>query len=274
MTLSSKKKMDMTKEKNTMKSEEKKNQEQLNKEQTNDQQSQSKDKTSERNKTQENEKEAQNKDLNQETDTKKDTNTKEQDQRGAKEKEQTAAHKEEGAQQEKKSEKETHKDKNRQQEKTVEEPKKETKEKSDREKLAELQDKYLRLTAEYDNYRRRTLREKMELTKSAGEDILKGLLPIMDDFERAMQSIDESGENQAVKDGIHLIYNKFNDFLKQQGVQEIEAQDQEFNTDRHEAISKIPAPSEDMKGKVVDVVQKGYHLNDKVIRFAKVVVGE
>ena len=259
----------MTKEKNTMKSEEKKNQEQLNKEQNNDQQTQSKDNTSARNKTQEKEKETQKKDVKQETGTKK-----EQEQSGTKEKEQSAAKQEEGAQQDKKSEKETRKEENRQQEKTVEEPKKDTKEKSDREKLAELQDKYLRLTAEYDNYRKRTLREKMELTKSAGEDILKGLLPIMDDFERALQSIDESGENQAVKDGIHLIYNKFKDFLKQQGVREIEAQDQEFNTDRHEAISKIPAPSEDMKGKVVDVVQKGYNLNDKIIRFAKVIVGE
>ncbi|MCF8335236.1 MAG: nucleotide exchange factor GrpE [Bacteroidales bacterium] len=158
-----------------------------------------------------------------------------------------------------------------QQEEKEEEKKKE---KSDKEKLAELQDKYLRLTAEYDNYRKRTLKEKMELTKSAGEDILKGLLPIMDDFERALQSIDDAGDNQAVKDGIYLIYNKFKDFLKQQGLQEIEAQDKDFDTDKHEAVSKVPAQNEDMKGKVVDVVQKGYYLNDKVLRYAKVVVGE
>lgn len=158
-----------------------------------------------------------------------------------------------------------------QQEEKEEEKKKE---KSDKEKLAELQDKYLRLTAEYDNYRKRTLKEKMELTKSAGEDILKGLLPIMDDFERALQSIDDAGDNQAVKDGIYLIYNKFKDFLKQQGLQEIEAQDNDFDTDKHEAVSKVPAQNEDMKGKVVDVVQKGYYLNDKVLRYAKVVVGE
>ncbi|MFP4619856.1 MAG: nucleotide exchange factor GrpE [Bacteroidales bacterium] len=159
-------------------------------------------------------------------------------------------------------------------EQEVKEEEKKKEEKSDKEKLAELQDKYLRLTAEYDNYRKRTLKEKMELTKSAGEDILKGLLPVMDDFERGLQSIDEAGDIEAVKDGVHLIYNKFKEFLNQQGVQEIEAQDKEFDTDKHEAISKIPAPSEDMKGKVVDVVQKGYYLNDKVLRFARVVVGE
>lgn len=155
-----------------------------------------------------------------------------------------------------------------------EKKKEEAAEKSDREKLAELQDRYLRLQAEYDNYRKRTLKEKMELTRSAGEDILKGLLPVMDDFERALQSINETEDAEALKDGVHLIYNKFKEFLKQQGVQEMESQDQEFDTDRHEAISKVPAPSEDMKGKVVDVVQTGYFLNDKVLRYAKVVVGE
>jgi len=152
--------------------------------------------------------------------------------------------------------------------------KKEKKEKTDAEKLAELNDKYLRLTAEYDNYRRRTLREKMELSKSAGEEILQSMLPVVDDFDRALESIDESQDIEAVKEGIHLIYNKFKDVLGEKGVKEIEAKDQEFDTDKHEAVSKIPAPSEDMKGKVVDVVQKGYYLNDKVLRFSKVVVGE
>ena len=114
----------------------------------------------------------------------------------------------------------------------------------------------------------------MELTRSAGEDILNGLLPVMDDFERALQSIDEAENAEALKDGVHLIYGKFKDFLHQQGVREMESQDQEFDTDKHEAISKVPAPSEDMKGKVVDVVQTGYYLNDKVLRYAKVVVGE
>lgn len=148
------------------------------------------------------------------------------------------------------------------------------KEKTDKEKLSELHDKYLRLTAEYDNYRKRTLKEKMELSKTAGEDVISSLLPVMDDFERALQSIDESQDIDAVKEGIHLIYNKLREALTQKGLKEIEAQEQEFDTDKHEAVSKIPAPSEDMKGKVVDVIQKGYYLNDKVLRFSKVVIGE
>lgn len=154
------------------------------------------------------------------------------------------------------------------------EEKEEKKEKSDEKKLQEMQDKYLRLTAEYDNYRKRTLKEKMELTKSAGEDILTGLLPVMDDFERALQSIDDSDDIEAIKKGIHLIYSKFKEFLKQNGVKEIEAREEEFDTDKHEAISKIPAPSEELKGKIVDVVEKGYYLNDKVLRYSKVVIGE
>ena len=147
-------------------------------------------------------------------------------------------------------------------------------EKSDAEKLVELNDKYLRLAAEYDNYRKRTLRERMELTKNAGEDILVNILPVMDDFERALNVIDQSKDISAVKEGIHLIYNKFTEFLKQRGVKEIEAKEKEFDTDLHEAITKIPAPDEKLKGKVVDVIEKGYFLNEKVIRFSKVVVGE
>ena len=147
-------------------------------------------------------------------------------------------------------------------------------EKSDAEKLVEMNDKYLRLAAEYDNYRKRTLRERMELTKSAGEDILVNILPVMDDFERALNVIDQSKDISAVKEGIHLIYNKFTEFLKQRGVKEIEAKEKEFDTDLHEAITKIPAPDEKLKGKVVDVIEKGYFLNEKVIRFSKVVVGE
>jgi len=171
-------------------------------------------------------------------------------------------------------EKEQEKEKGKKEDKKKKKEKEKAAEKSDKEKLAELQDRYLRLQAEYDNYRKRTLKEKMELTRSAGEDILKGLLPVMDDFERAIQSIDEAEDAEALKDGVHLIYGKFKEFLKQQGVSQMESQDQEFDTDKHEAISKIPAPNEDMKGKVVDVVQTGYYLNDKVLRYAKVVVGE
>ncbi len=141
-------------------------------------------------------------------------------------------------------------------------------------KVEELNDKYLRLSAEYDNYRKRTLKEKIELTKSAGTSIILSLLPVVDDFERALDHLDEAKDMNAMKEGIVLIYNKFNDFLTQQGVIGIETEEKEFDTDHHEAITKIPAPSEEMKGKVLDCVEKGYMLNDKVIRFSKVVVGE
>ncbi|MRT91501.1 nucleotide exchange factor GrpE [Ancylomarina sp. 16SWW S1-10-2] len=141
-------------------------------------------------------------------------------------------------------------------------------------KLQEVTDKYMRLSAEFDNYRKRTLKEKMELIKSAGEKILVNVLPVMDNFERALKSVDESTDIDGVKEGIHLIHTNFKDFMAQQGVKEIEAINLDFNTDLHEAITKIPAPSKKMKGKVVDCVEKGYFLNDKVIRFSKVVVGE
>ncbi len=143
-------------------------------------------------------------------------------------------------------------------------------------KYNELNDKYLRLTAEFDNFRRRSLKEKMELIKSAGEDILVNILPVMDNFERAMKSMEGNGEDgkNAVIEGVELIYNNFKDFLAQRGVKEIEAIGKEFDTDHHEAITKIPAPEEGMKGKVIDVIEKGYLMHEKVIRFAKVVVGE
>lgn len=147
-------------------------------------------------------------------------------------------------------------------------------EKTDAEKLAEMNDKYLRLAAEYDNYRKRTLKEKMELTKSAGEDILINILPVIDDFERGLGTIDQAKDIEAVKEGVQLIYNKFREFLKQRGIKEIEAKEKDFDTDMHEAITKIPAPKDELKGKVVDVIEKGYYLNEKVIRFSKVVIGE
>ncbi len=140
-------------------------------------------------------------------------------------------------------------------------------------KYNELNDKYLRLSAEFDNYRKRCLKEKTDLIKSAGEDILINILPVMDNFERAMKSLDENPDIDSVKEGIHLIYNSFKDFLSQKGIKEIEAIGEDFDTDRHEAISQIPAQSEDQKGKVIDTVEKGYELNGKIIRFAKVVVG-
>ncbi|MGD0581917.1 MAG: nucleotide exchange factor GrpE [Bacteroidales bacterium] len=141
-------------------------------------------------------------------------------------------------------------------------------------KLAELQDRYLRLSAEFDNYRKRTLREKIELTKHAGENILKSIVPVMDDFERALNSLDSSDDFVAMKAGIDLIYNKFRDFLTQNGLKEIESLHCQFNVDLHEAVTKIPVEDENLKGRVVEVLQKGYYLHDKVLRFAKVVVGE
>jgi molecular chaperone GrpE len=141
------------------------------------------------------------------------------------------------------------------------------------EKLAEMQDRYIRLSAEFDNYRKRTLREKMELSKFAGEDLLLKIIPLMDDFERAMQHMDTTTDAEAMKNGIDLIYLKFSEFLKQNGIKEIESLNSNFNIDLHEAVAKTPVAEED-KGKVVDVVLKGYYLQDKVIRFAKVVVGE
>jgi molecular chaperone GrpE len=142
------------------------------------------------------------------------------------------------------------------------------------EKLAEMQDKYLRLSAEFDNYRKRTLREKMEITKTAGESILISILPVIDDFERALKSMDKVENCESIKEGVVLIYNKLYDFLKQNGVKEIESLNMDFNADQHEAVTKIPAPEESAKGKVIDIIQKGYSLNEKVIRYPKVVVGE
>lgn len=140
--------------------------------------------------------------------------------------------------------------------------------------IAQKNDQFLRLQAEFDNYRKRTLKEKMELTKTAGESLLVNILPLMDDFERALQSMNETDKENPIKQGLDLIYKRFSDFLKQNGVNEIEARGEVFDTDLHEAITKIPAPEDDLKGKIVDVIQKGYTLNEKVIRYAKVVIGE
>jgi len=140
--------------------------------------------------------------------------------------------------------------------------------------IVELKDKHIRLQADFDNYRKRTLKERMELLKTANESLLINILPVIDDFDRALQTMNSVEEESHVKDGVNLIYNKFQEFLKQNGVKEIVAQGQDFDTDLHEAIVKIAAPTADLKGKVVEVVQKGYYLNDKVIRFPKVVIGE
>jgi molecular chaperone GrpE len=140
--------------------------------------------------------------------------------------------------------------------------------------VKEWQEKYIRLSADFDNFRKRTMREKMELIKTASEDTLVSILPVIDDFERAIKAMENVSEVGPVKEGVELIYSKFKETLSQKGLKPIDALSQEFNTDLHEAITKIPAPEESLKGKVVDVIQKGYVLHDKVVRFAKVVVGE
>ena len=141
-------------------------------------------------------------------------------------------------------------------------------------KMSDINDKYMRLSAEFDNYRKRTLKEKAELIKTAGGTVLADILPVVDDFERAMQSMEKTDDVSAMKDGVNLIYNKFKDFIKSKGIVEIEALHQEFDTDYHEALTKIPAPDKKLKGKVVDVIQKGYKIEEKVIRYSQVVVGE
>lgn len=140
-------------------------------------------------------------------------------------------------------------------------------------KLAESQDKYIRLFSEFDNYKKRTSRERVELIKTAASDVVSELLPVVDDFERALASFPADQEPDAIRLGVELVYTKLKGILEKQGLKEIEAMGAPFDTDYHEALTNIPSPDESMKGKVLDVIQKGYMLNDKVIRFARVVVG-
>ncbi|MFI3268726.1 MAG: nucleotide exchange factor GrpE [Rikenellaceae bacterium] len=140
--------------------------------------------------------------------------------------------------------------------------------------LNEIKDKYIRLNAEFDNYRKRTLKEKMDLVQNGGSDVLKSILTVMDDFDRAEAAMADSTDIDAIKQGNKLIHNKLSEILKQKGLKEITALGEEFDTDLFEAIVKIPVEDEAQKGKIVDVIEKGYMLNDKVLRFAKVVVGE
>ncbi len=162
-------------------------------------------------------------------------------------------------------------------EQSVEEKAEESEDSTDKlaSELAALKDTHLRLMAEYDNYRRRTLKEKAELIKNGGEQVLTGILPVIDDFERAIDHIKPVDEvSEAIAEGVVLIYNKLLSYLNQNGVKAIETKEQDFNADLMDAVATIPAPDESLKGKVVDCVQKGYTLNEKVIRHAKVVVGE
>ena len=139
-------------------------------------------------------------------------------------------------------------------------------------KLAKEKDDYVRLMAEFETFRRRSSEDRLNLISSAASDTIKGLLPVLDDCERAMEILEKSSD-EAAKEGTSLIYTKLMDYLKTRGLAKIEAKGEDFNTDFHEAVTQFPAPSEDMKGKVIDVVQTGYMLNGKILRYAKVVVG-
>ena len=140
--------------------------------------------------------------------------------------------------------------------------------------VREANDKYLRLVAEFDNFRKRTAKERIELTKSAGEEIIKSLLDVLDDSERAAKQMETSEDISLIKEGVSLVFNKFRNTLQSKGLKAMESKEQEFDTELHEAITEIPAPTEELKGKVLDEVQKGYYLNDKIIRHAKVVIGK
>jgi molecular chaperone GrpE len=140
-------------------------------------------------------------------------------------------------------------------------------------KVEELNDKYLRLFSEFDNYRKRTIKERIELSRTASEEVIVSLLPVLDDFERAQKSFEITDNVNVLKEGLQLVYTKFRSLLTQKGLKEMNSSGEVFDTDFHEAITQIPAPSEEMKNKVLDEVEKGYLLNDKVIRYAKVVIG-
>jgi len=140
-------------------------------------------------------------------------------------------------------------------------------------KVNELNDKFLRLYSEFDNFRKRSLKEKIDMSRTASEDVIKDLLPVLDDFDRAIASMKDTDKVEAVKEGVELIYSKMKAIFTTKGVKEMKSIGENFDTDFHEAITSIPAPTEDLKNKVVDEIQKGYLLHDKVIRFAKVVTG-
>lgn len=144
---------------------------------------------------------------------------------------------------------------------------------SAQQEVAELKDKYLRLYADFENFRRRTAKEKLDLIGNANEGLLQALIPVVDDFERAMQSIDKTDDVTAVKEGVQLIYNKLFKTLESKGLRPMTSKGEPFNADLHESVTQFPAPTDDLRGKVIDEIEKGYYLNDKVIRFAKVIVG-
>ena len=143
-----------------------------------------------------------------------------------------------------------------------------------RQELAEAKDKYLRLAAEFENFRRRTAKERLELVHTAGKDVIQSLLEILDDSDRAMKQLETSEDLATIKEGISLVFNKLHSALQQKGLKVMDSKGQDFDPDMHEAITEIPAPTPDMAGKIIDVIQPGYYLNDKLIRYAKVVVGK
>ncbi len=167
---------------------------------------------------------------------------------------------------------------------TVEEkPKKEKKAKKQSSKeqiasleadLAEAKDKYLRLFAEFENFKKRNMRERLDLLKTAGQDTINKILPVLDDFDRAKKSAEDESTEEQLSEGVLMVYNKLYSVMGSLGVKGIETNGETFDPELHEAITEIPAPTEDMKGKIIDTIEKGYHLNDKIIRFAKVVVGK
>ncbi|MEO6917324.1 MAG: nucleotide exchange factor GrpE [Chitinophagaceae bacterium] len=140
--------------------------------------------------------------------------------------------------------------------------------------VAELKDKYLRQAAEFDNFRKRNAKERVELIQTAGKDVITSLLDVLDDCERAQQQIESSNDLPSIRQGVTLVFNKLKNALQSRGLKEMDSIGEEFSPDLHEAITEIPAPKPELAGKVLDVVQKGYYLNDKIIRFAKVVVGK
>jgi len=140
--------------------------------------------------------------------------------------------------------------------------------------VSELKDKYLRLYAEFDNYKKRNVKEKIDMMKTAAVDTLSALLPVLDDFDRAKKNADDDSSTEVFSEGVSLVYNKLYSLLKQKGLEPMDSNGADFDPELHEAVTEIPAPTEEMKGKVIDTIEKGYRLNDKIIRYAKVVVGK
>lgn len=139
---------------------------------------------------------------------------------------------------------------------------------------AELNDKYLRMFAEFQNYRRRTAKEKLDITQTAGRRVIVALLPVLDDFNRAKKAANDDDSIEAFSEGVQLVYEKLHNIMEKQGVKALETNGEVFNADIHEALTEIPAPTEELKGKIIDTIESGYALNDKIIRYAKVVVGK